>query len=255
MTTSRQIVLLGALLIVIIGVGGWRTWSAMKETRGGAGQVRTNEQWLTHLKVVGIDAEAPEGFVPTDNPNKHCAGVPVIPLARLRWRDQARSFAAIDSAEGGLPFPIHNKAIELRSNCVLKGSSDDRGEELEPGEAWLELTVALAHTGKVPFAHLPRRYQPMCVITDVNPGEAGDRAGMKKGDVLVSAGDFDLSKQLVAPPVCNALVAAIMKFKSDETYSMGVIRDGALIQVPRKGGELFGIRFYDVPVLDTDLSP
>lgn len=255
MTQSQQVRLLGALLAAIVVIGGWRTWSAVRDARRGPGRVQSNAEWLTHLKVVSIEREAPEGFQPVDNPNAHCAGLNNIPLAKLRWRDLPQRFDGMDAVASGLPFPIHNKAMELGGNCVLKGSIDDRGEGLEPGEEWLELTVAVSHTGKVPFSKLPKRHQSFCAIIEVTPGGEGDRAGLKVGDVVVGAGQLDLSQQLVEGDVCTALSDAFQAFKPNESYSMAVVKDGTLTQVPRVGGVMFGIRFTQVPVLDSDLTP
>lgn len=255
MNKSQQVALLGTLLALIVAIGGWRTWSAMHDT-GPKGRHLTNAEWQQHLEVVSIDREAPEGFVPTDHPNQHCAGLPNVVLAKLRWRDQLSALEWLDSMKtDGLPFPIHNKVNELNGNCVLKGGIDDRGKDLEAGEGWVELSVAVTHTGKVPFAKVPRRHQPMCIIIEVPPGSGGERAGLKVGDVVVGAGDFDLSSQPGEGDVCVGIVAAMDRFGPQQPYVMKVVKDGALIEVPRMGGEKFGIRFTQVPVLDADLTP
>ena len=135
MNKSQQVALLGVLLALIVGIGGWRTWAALHDTAP-KGRQQSNAEWQTHLKVVSIDREAPEGFVP-GLPSHHCAGLPNVVLAKLRWRDQLQNLEWLDSMKSdGLPFPIHNKILELNGNCMLKGGIDDHGEELEAGEGW-----------------------------------------------------------------------------------------------------------------------
>lgn len=256
MTKSQQVGVLGALLVVIVLVGGWRTWSAVQEARHGPpGRKQSPAEWQKHLKVLSVDRESPEGFRPIEPPNTQCAGLANIPLAKLRWRDLIGRFDHFEVHDGGIPFPIHNKTLELGGNCVLKGSIDDRGEDLEPGEGWLDLTVAVSHTGKVPFSKLPRHHQSLCAIIMVVPGGKGDLAGLKVGDIVVGLGKLDLTQQLVEEDVCQALVDEAKSFAAGEAFSMTVVKDGQLVQVPRVGGVMLGIQFVRVPALDSDLTP
>lgn len=256
MTKSQQVGVLGALLAVILVVGGWRTWSAIQDARhpGPAWKEKTPAEWLTHLKVVSIEGEAPEGVVPTGPPSRHCNGLPNIPLAKVRWRDRLETFPEFEETERGIVFPVFNKIRELNGNCVMRTGVDDRGEELEPGEGWLNLTIALTHTGKVPFAKLPQRHQPLCIVTEVSDQSEAERAGIKRGDLLVSVDDLDLSKQIIPGDVCITLMNAMAAHKPNEPYTMTLVHDGAVISVPRVGGVLFGFRFTHVQVLDSDLQ-
>lgn len=254
MTKSTQVVVLGGLLAVIVVFGGWRTWSAIQETKNLSGaKNKSPAEWLKHFKFEPIAAA--DRALPDTGQVFYLegAGLQLIPLGKGRWRDLMPRLDRIEDAKG-IPFPMFNQARALHANALVKGTIDEQGEELEPGEGWLNVTFAFLHAGKVPFASMPRPDQALCVLTKVDPGSEGEKAGLKRGDLLVSAGEVDLAHRVAGDHECNELVAAIERFKAGESYTMTVVQDGTVRDVPRVGGQMFGLTFREAPVLDEDLT-
>src|SRR5690606_37107921 len=62
---------------------------------------------------------------------------------------------------------------------------------------------------------------PQPMVGNVNPDSAGEAAGLRTGDVIVSAGDLQ-------HPGANALVQEIQKH-AGQALAISVLRDGALV--------------------------
>ena len=244
---------LGLLIVGAVGLGIVRTLAALDEGRAGTREQPFDPKWLAHL-VVSEVAEPPEdvrggGWIcqPVDPPAFH-----LTKLAHFRWQDAVYNLDRLKP--NTLPYPIHNKTLELGGTLIVPGAIEDELPGLPAGEGVINLDVYLVTTGPIEIASVKHHHPFLCAVINIDPGGAGAKQGLRNGDVLSAADGFDLLDYEGHTP-CDSLTQRLGK-AAGEKVNVTLFRGGKklTLELTSPKERSFGVPLTQAVVLEADLG-
>ncbi len=252
MTEDQKKVALAALIVLILAIGGWRTFSAVRDSRSGADHAMTPADWVAMMKVEVV-GRVPDGvtyFQQNQWPRE--PALPHLTLAHFRqplWVHQAKEF---QDSKNQTPAPVFNAIGQMRGNA----STIDGVEESDRGEGFADLLVTayLVYIERPADPIAKRIGTRACVVRDVFPGSAAEKCGLRAGDVLVDVDHAGLDVQARATEdPCTLYMHTTLHVRPEVPEIVTVARGSELVDVTMvKSGEKFGYTAFPCPVLTPD---
>jgi hypothetical protein len=192
---------LGDAALIVYGVGTAREWPALLQYQAGAAGVRL--------------AEHPEGYGFSDHTSFYAQGVPVLHLftnVHADYHKPTDDWQKIDAAG------IDKVAAMVTGLARVLGDPAAR-LTFVPGEEKPARMVddgSRAYLGTVPdFSPVPRGV----LLSGVTPGSPGDRAGMRRGDILIRLGGQDIRD-------LQGFTKALQAHRPGDEVDVGLLREG-----------------------------
>ncbi|HZO15922.1 MAG TPA: M20/M25/M40 family metallo-hydrolase [Polyangiaceae bacterium] len=160
------------------------------------------------------------GYGPSDQTSFYVAGIPVLHFftgAHTDYHKPSDSADRINAAGAGRTAEIVAavaKALPAERLTFRRVPSPPPAGDLRGYGASL---------GSIPDYVGPKSGQPGVLLADVRPGGAAELGGLKKGDILVKLGTFEIGS-------VHELMFALRASKPGETVKAAVIRDGKRIE-------------------------
>jgi serine protease Do len=171
----------------------------------------TLTQGIVSAKARVIGAGPYDSFIQTDaaiNPGNSGG-----PLINMNGEVVGINTAIISSGQGiGFAIPI-NMAKQILQDLKDKG---------EVARGWLGIAIQEVTPEIARAVGLEKPYGAM--ITDIYPGDPADRAGLRKGDIILS-----INNQEIADP--RALTRLIGSLKPEDTVSMVIWRESRKVTI------------------------
>jgi len=174
--------------------------------------------WVVGRPVTESEATTTVGWVLPDSPAAQAGlktGDTIIsvdgnPVHRFSGMGADSITWGIIRSEGDT-IPI---SVERTVNGVAKTLTFNPKPEIEPTKPWMR--KALREIGILPAQHT--------MVARVDPGSPADKAGLKPNDVIMSIDGY--------PAYTSEAVAEYVMNHRANTYTLGVERDGRMIEVP-----------------------
>jgi Tol biopolymer transport system component len=157
-----------------------------------------------------------DGYGPSDQMSFYAAGLPVLHFFTGAHADyhkptdsaaqlNAAGMAQVAALAAELSIAVQSTPLHYRKvpAPLLSGDARSSGASL----------------GTVPDYSGPVQGRPGVLLSDVRPGGGADKAGMRRGDILVKVGKYDVRS-------VQDLMFVLMQAKPGETVTSVVVRDG-----------------------------
>ena len=170
-----------------------------------------------------------DGYGPSDHSSFFAAGVPVLHLFSGAHGDYHRPSDSADriNAAGAAQVGAFAEAV-LRTLAVRPGRLTLQAVAA-PAPAG-DIRVARASLGTVPDYAGPPRGVTGVLLAGVRPGSPADRAGLRRGDILVGLGDHRIGS-------VEDFMFALTASKPGEAMTATVLREGRRLEVAVTLGE------------------
>ena len=165
------------------------------------------------------------GYGPSDQTSFYAAGAPVLHLFTGSHSDYHKPTDTIDKINAGgaarVAAVVANVAETLaKRERPLTFVADARGPAARG-----DLRSFNASLGTIPDYAGPGPGKTGVLLSGVRPGGAADKAGMKRGDILVKLGTHDIRS-------VEDLMYVLNDSKPGETVKAGVLRSGKPLELP-----------------------
>ena len=164
-----------------------------------------------------------DGYGPSDQTSFYAAGLPVLHFftgAHSDYHKPSDAAAKLNAGGMGQVALVVAGIARALSNATL--TYQKLPSPTGPGDA----RSFNASLGMVPNYSGQAGVKGV-LLDDVRPGGGADKAGMKRGDVIVKLGKFDINS-------VEDLMFVLMQAKPGETVSAAVVRDGKRVERPSK---------------------
>lgn len=162
-----------------------------------------------------------DGYGPSDHVSFYTAGLPVLHLFTGAHSDYHKPSDAPDKLNaGGMA-----KVAEIVTSLTRAASSVPLTYKKMPSPAGRgDARSFNASLGTVPNYGGPPAGLKGVLLDDVRPGGGAEKAGMKRGDVIVKLGQYDIAS-------VEDLMFVLMQAKPGETVTAIVVREGKRLEL------------------------
>jgi hypothetical protein len=163
------------------------------------------------------------GYGPSDQTSFYVVGVPVLHFFTGAHTDYHKPSDSSDRINAAGAMQVAAIVASVADGVMKREGKLSYRKVASPPPAG-DLRGYGASLGTIPDYVGPKSGQPGVLLADVRPGGGAEQGGMKKGDILIKLGSFDIA-------TVHELMFALRASKPGETVKAIVLRDGKRVEL------------------------